>query len=106
MGHTHTASVTSMSMAESPQKKIAGLLEQREAVQNENVKIHESMITLEETNRLLKEENDAVKDVNKQLREMIQKRPPYVPALPTPAPTPVPVPVPVAHHPAHPYGFS
>jgi len=87
------------SMADSPSGKIKGLLEQLESVQNENVKIHEAMVTLEETNRLLKEENDAVKDVNQQLREMIQKRPPYVPALPAPAPTPL-------VHPHHPHAYA
>jgi len=84
-----------VAMADSPSGKIKYLLEHLENVQNENVKIHEAMVTLEETNRLLKEENDAVRDVNKQLREMIQKRPPYVPALPAPAPAPLAV----HHHP-------
>merc|ERR1711924_63610 len=71
---------------DSPGNKIKQLIEQLEAVQNENAQIHEAMLTLEDTNRLLKEENDAVKDVNKQLRHMIQKRPPHIPALPEPMP--------------------
>merc|ERR1712216_497624 len=47
---------------------------------------HEALISVEETNQLLKDENDAVKDVNKQLRDMISGRQGFVPALPPPAP--------------------
>jgi len=52
-------------------------------VQAENARIHEAMVEVEEKNRLLKDENDAVKDVNHQLRNM-QNGDGFVPALPQP----------------------
>ena len=59
---------------DSPSKKIKDLVHQLEALQNENVRIHEALVTTTDTNTLLKEENDAVKDVNKQLRTMVTVR--------------------------------
>jgi len=59
---------------DSPSKKIKDLVHQLESLQNENVRIHEALVTTTETNCLLKDENDAVKDVNKQLRTMVTVR--------------------------------